>query len=93
MVFNKKRSRDSEKYTKKNLASVSKFNVGNWVWKSLFVINKYGVVTAKDSSAGKIKIRWAKTTDSSGYEITGSEGMLYGLGNETWEEASTIMLQ
>ena len=84
---------ETAKNAQKNLASMSKFNVGNRVWKSLFVINKYGVVTAKDSSTGKIKIRWTKITDSSGYEITGFEGMLYGLGNETWEEASTIMLQ
>ncbi len=84
---------DSAKNSEKNLASMSKFSVGSNVWKTFIVINKYGVVTAKDTASGKLKIRWTKITDSAGYEKKGFEGMLYGLGEETWEEASTIMLQ
>jgi len=88
-----KEEAQKEERLKENIAEASKFKVGDRVWTSLFVLNKYGVVTAVDKSNGKVKVRWTKITDGYGYEKVGFEGMLYGLGSEDWENASTLMLQ
>ena len=79
--------------TAKNVSAAKGFHVGDAVIQNFIILTKYGTVTAVDTSAGKVKVKWYRIEDSYGNPQKGFTGAIYGLNGEDWYNASEVFHQ